>query len=77
MIDGTRPFRGKKNDSPASEKLPKLNAPETVAGDAVNLDRRKWLNSLVPALGAGLVEILRASNNLKSDLAELAKKDSE
>jgi hypothetical protein len=41
------------------------------------IDRRQWFSSLVPALGAGLVEILRSSNNLKRDLREAAGKESE
>lgn len=47
----------------------------TAANDAAEaarreggLDRRAWFSSLVPALGDGLVKILRASNNLKDDL---------
>jgi hypothetical protein len=32
--------------------------------------RREWFRSLVPAMGSGLVEILRTSNNLKRDLEE-------
>jgi hypothetical protein len=32
------------------------------------LDRRAWFSSLVPAMGDGLVKLLRASNNLKDDL---------
>jgi hypothetical protein len=37
------------------------------------LDRRAWFASLVPALGDGLVKILRASNNLRDDLHHAAK----
>lgn len=33
-----------------------------------SLDRRAWFSSVVPALGDGLVKLLRASNNLKDDL---------
>jgi hypothetical protein len=70
MIEGTRQFRGKKNSPPSTtneEKIPVATA--AVEGDATNLDRRAWFSSLVPALGNGLVEILRASNNLKRDLS--------
>lgn len=36
------------------------------------MGRRAWFSALVPALGEGLVQILRASNNLKRDLRELS-----
>jgi len=43
--------------------LSTVNAPPSPA-------RREWFRSLVPSLGNGLVEILRASNNLKRDLED-------
>lgn len=75
MIEGTRQFKGgdKKNntqeaDSSSSEsaKAPQTSAP--TGSDAVNLERREWFNSLLPALGDGLVKILRVSNNLQQEL---------
>jgi hypothetical protein len=49
----------------------------TEAPDAVNLERREWFASLVPAFGEGLVKLLRTSNNLKRDLHEAMKEGSE
>jgi hypothetical protein len=76
MIEGTRQFKGgdKKSDTqeavattpPESAKAPQISAPP--ASDAVNLERREWFNSLLPALGDGLVKILRVSNNLQQEL---------
>ncbi len=68
-----------------SESTPFVEAPRpnaTIAGDTVtpqrpappterNVGRREWFRSLVPAFGSGLVEILRTSNNLQTDLQEL------
>lgn len=75
MIEGTRQFKGgdKKSESQeeASASSETAKAPQTSApaeSDAVNLERREWFNSLLPALGDGLVKILRASNNLQHDL---------
>lgn len=39
----------------------------------MNLGRRAWFGALVPALGDGLVKILRSSNNLQRDLHEALK----
>lgn len=84
MIEGTKPYRGRGGVAKISE-TPTTNVEtprhEPDAPDAVNLpgnearavDRRTWFRSLVPALGSGLVEILRASNNLERDLADLKK----
>lgn len=51
----------------AEEAKGAAHAPEA-ARCTEALDRRAWFSSLVPALGDGLVKILRASNNLKDDL---------
>lgn len=62
------------------EITPAANAPADLAeqtGDAVNLERRAWFASLVPALGDGLVKILRASNNLQRDLNEVLREGSQ
>lgn len=86
MIEGTRTYQRKKlaenpenenASSPAEPRVSTTSIPET---DAVNneavpskkLDRRAWFSALVPALGGGLVQILRASNNLQRDLHELS-----
>jgi len=45
--------------------------------DAVNLERRAWFASLVPAFGDGLVKLLRTSNNLKRDFHEVMKEGSD
>lgn len=70
---------------PADPRPPVAPRPATSAPDALNQgaaegtlsehgqDRRRWFRSLVPALGEGLVEILRAGNHLRHDL-ELLKK---
>jgi hypothetical protein len=75
MIEGTRQFKGgdKKSDTQevASSSSDSTKAPQTIApekSDAVNLERREWFNSLLPALGDGLVKILRVSNNLQQEL---------
>lgn len=45
--------------------------------DAVNLERRKFFSSLVPAFGDGLVKLLRTSNNLQRDFHEAMKDGSD
>ena len=71
MIDGTRPYRGKNFVEPAPSAPAVAETPSTTSDAAPrNLDRRAWFASLVPNLGNGLVEILRASNNLKRDMFE-------
>jgi hypothetical protein len=80
MIEGTRE-RKKKTDSspemPAAIESAEISPRET-STNATNLDRRKWFASLVPALGDGLVKLLRESNNLQRDIHEslLQKTDS-
>jgi hypothetical protein len=51
-------------------------SPEEPA-NAVNLERRDFFASLVPAFGDGLVKLLRTSNNLKRDFHEAMKEGSE
>lgn len=75
MIEGTRQFKGGDKKSNTQEVAPlsseSTKAPQTSApasSDAVNLERREWFNSLLPALGDGLVKILRVSNNLQHEL---------
>ena len=43
-----------------------VNSPTEKSPDA--MDRRAWFSSLVPALGDGLVKILRESNHLRDSL---------
>ena len=64
-------------DSPemAAEIAFESSPPE--APDAVNLERRAWFASLVPAFGDGLVKLLRTSNNLQRDFHEAMKEGSE
>lgn len=84
MIDGTRPYRGKNFLSSTPGTLPCSNQKKNEDGpteetltDAMsiekreqNMDRRAWFRSLVPAMGNGLVELLRASNNLQDELSD-------
>ncbi|MGZ3695153.1 MAG: hypothetical protein ACXWQO_13485 [Bdellovibrionota bacterium] len=81
MMDGTKPYRRKNSPSPESSTIKSDPAesisPRETTPDAVNLDRRKWFGSIIPAFGDGLVKLLRASNNLKDDLAELHRSSSE
>lgn len=70
-------------ESPSSPKPPAEATPSSPSSalpnpqtDAVNLGRRKWMSSLVPAFGEGLVKILRESNHLKSELHEALKEKS-
>jgi hypothetical protein len=85
MIDGTRPYKGKSISTTASstENSPSISAvdasksEEISSGNATNLERREWFASLLPALGGGLVKILRESNNLKVDLHEALKQKAE
>ncbi|MGE3260532.1 MAG: hypothetical protein AB7K68_02025 [Bacteriovoracia bacterium] len=74
-MEGTKPYR-RKNSPPATQEVKIPEAPKAapvadLQPDAVNLERRAWFGSLVPAFGNGLVKLLRASNNLKDDLREL------
>jgi len=84
MIEGTKPYRGRANEKKFPEtsttdvvEAPRENAlspqPEP-APASDSLGRRDWFRSLVPAFGNGLVEILRASNNLKRDIADASRK---
>lgn len=83
MIEGTRTYRRKNSETDPSEEIASSPAEQITAttedtiSDAVNkdarLDRRAWFSALVPALGDGLVQILRASNNLKRDLSDAEK----
>jgi hypothetical protein len=59
-------------EAPAADAANKAPAPE---GEARDLGRRAWFRSLVPALGNGLVEILRAGNNLQRDLSDLGRRN--
>lgn len=47
---------------------------ETVR-DAANPARRELFAQIIPGLGAGLVKLLRASNNLKADLENHLQKE--
>ncbi len=81
MLDGTRPYRGKNFVTPvvrsaAEAPVPPPETPRADTENVENPDRRAWLSSIVPALGSGLVEILRTSNNLKRELSEIMKKES-
>lgn len=79
MIEGTKLFR-KKNSPPEEappEKVSEENSVDKPASNAVNIDRRQWFGSLVPAFGEGLVKILRESNNLQSQLHEALHKKTE
>ena len=79
MIEGTKLFR--KKNSPAEEAPPEKVSEEISVdkplSNAANIDRRQWFGSLVPALGEGLVKILRESNNLQSQLHEALHKKTE
>ena len=79
MIEGTRPFRGKNTslqaDATATENASRIElhdaqatsetTPNAMNKSSVQMDRREWFSSLVPAFGDGLVKILRASNHLR------------
>lgn len=54
-------------DEKSQDPLPARPQEES---NAVNLGRREWFSSLVPAFGDGLVKLLRSSNNLQRDLHE-------
>lgn len=83
MIEGTKQYRARS----ATPKIPETpttvsveaapaNAPEPVLSTEnapASPSRREWFRSLVPTFGNGLVEILRASNNLKRDLHEASR----
>jgi hypothetical protein len=82
MIEGTRQYKGKQTAAAPStepDKAPQPPAPSDPAPqpNAEKLERREWFSSLIPALGDGLVKILRASNNLQQDLQETLKKKSD
>jgi hypothetical protein len=75
MVEGTRQYKGgDKNTTGKTEPASSAEttkAPQTkdpTSSDAVNLERREWFNSLLPAFGDGLVKILRVSNNLQQEL---------
>lgn len=85
MIEGTKPYRSRNNalaETPkpadptatASVEAPRDATPPSTTGDSLaSPSRREWFQSLVPAFGNGLVEILRASNNLKRDIQDAAR----
>ena len=75
MIDGTKQYGKIKSPSEAT-----IKASEEITdpiSNALNrepqLNRRAWFQSLVPALGDGLVKILRESNNLQTEIHEALK----
>jgi hypothetical protein len=80
MIERTKPMRRRDdaqknlNSSSTNADAPAAAAPLPQSFDDMraekSLDRRDWFRSLVPALGNGLVEILRTSNNLRRDIEE-------
>jgi hypothetical protein len=81
MIEGTKQYRGRSGtpkETPASTETPTTVSVEaapqlqtvTPEDAPASPSRREWFRSIVPTLGNGLVEILRASNNLKRDLHE-------
>ncbi|MGZ3652986.1 MAG: hypothetical protein ACXVB9_11800 [Bdellovibrionota bacterium] len=81
MIEGTKPYRGRVSEIkfPETSTTDVVEAPRDSALSpqpkvAASLGRRDWFRSLVPAMGNGLVEILRASNNLKRDIADASRK---
>ncbi len=58
------------NIKPLEEICPGKSAPEFATqspDDAPNPSRREWFSGLVPALGTGLVKILRESNHLQRE----------
>jgi hypothetical protein len=89
MIEGTRPFRGKFHPEKTPSEAPKEIASHVESHDAEatqphetnamdntrsgEMDRRAWFSALVPALGDGLVKILRASNHLQDELKQSSK----
>jgi hypothetical protein len=88
MIEGTRQYKGgdKSGNKTAAEPAAIVSSEETskapqasdpTSSDAVNLERREWFNSLLPAFGDGLVKILRASNNLQQELHSTLKAKTE
>ncbi len=70
MVENTkaRPQKNPPDSSTTNHEDPRPTS--NSSPDAVNLDRRSWFRSLVPAFGEGLVKILRASNNLQRDFHE-------
>jgi hypothetical protein len=89
MIEGTKQYRGRSStpkETPPAVALATTPSVEAVLENAPALPpatpedvpaspaRREWFRSLVPAFGNGLVELLRASNNLKRDLSDAAQR---
>lgn len=73
MIEGTKTFKGKNSaptDLSTTNPTPtaKIEA-ELSSSDAMNPDRRTWFTQIIPAMGSGLVQILRGSNHLKEQLS--------
>ena len=78
MIEGTKPYRARSSEQKKMESSTTdvvEGVPESIPPVPAFPGRREWFRSLVPAFGTGLVEILRASNNLQRDLGELSRKD--
>jgi len=59
--------------TPSATESPMETQPNAVNQNAENMDRRAWFSALVPALGDGLVKLLRESNHLREEL-DIAKK---
>jgi hypothetical protein len=80
MIERTKQYRArgaepKFSEPPTTVSVEVAGAPVAPSADApASPSRREWFRSLVPSFGNGLVEILRASNNLKRDLHEASRK---
>ena len=80
MIEGTKARRNPAAEAKVAEGSTTNSEPAALAAAAnaaapADPERRAWFRSLGPMLGNGLVELLRASNNLKRDLREITEKE--
>lgn len=64
----SKPLEAETQHVAKAAQLPADAMDHHASKDETSLDRRAWFSSLVPALGDGLVKLLRASNNLRDDL---------
>lgn len=78
MLENTKTYK-KKTKNASKDSLSETKEPEACleksetspnAANLSTLNRREWFQALRPALGNGLVKLIRTSNNLQREIHE-------
>ncbi|MCO5141741.1 MAG: hypothetical protein M9962_01470 [Oligoflexia bacterium] len=79
MIENTKTYKGKtesaSKQSASASEMPQQKTTEGIEADSnathlPKMSRREWFSALRPALGDGLVKLIRTSNNLQREINE-------